>query len=290
MTEKLDVSEIIDIAQDAVQPTQVAVTADNLLFIPGSVNRSPQVLDIDQIRQPPVPRRKSGHITVYDIGSLNRFIFHNKDAGNITVYVNSNPLAPSIVAILNDHGDAGAGHRDLRATVQFRETPEWTKWRSIDGKLLPQADFAEFIEENLQDILEPAGARMLEIATYLSATRSVDFKSAVNLSNGNVALMNIESIDAKVGPGQIDVPAEFTLQIAPIQGSPRFKIPTRFRYRLLEGKLRLGFKLLRLEDVMTDVLNTAISDIAQGGDGEDANAPGRVILLEGKPTAPNGAN
>ncbi|HVE20628.1 MAG TPA: DUF2303 family protein [Acidocella sp.] len=283
MTDKQDVQAIIEVAQDALKPIQVEVTDANLLFIPGTENRKPEIINLDLVRPPATPRRKAGSITVFNIESLNSFIYHNKDAGNTNVYLDANILKPRMVAILNDNGDAGPGHRDFKVYVEFRETPEWTKWHKIDGTMLPQDAFAEFIEENLQDIYNPPGAEMLEIVTYLQATRAVDFKSALNLSSGQVQFTNIESVDAKVGPGQIAIPTEFTLQIAPIQGSPRFKIPARFRYRLTDGKLKLGFKLLRIEDVMTEILDKAVADIVRGGDPASDLPTGTVNVIDGWP-------
>jgi uncharacterized protein YfdQ (DUF2303 family) len=272
--ESSQIADVVKIAQDALAPSQVSVTPDNIMFVPGNSLTPSKFVDLDTIRQPATPRRKTGTVNVFSVDSFNAFIMQNKDAGNITVYADSNTEHPAIIAVLNDNGIAGPGHRDFRCSIQFRETVEWRKWKSIDGKMIDQANFAEFIEENIADIHDPAGAAMLEIVTYLQATRSVDFKSALNLSNGNVQFQNTESLDAKVGTGQINIPTEFTLGIAPIQGARAFEIPARFRYRLSEGKLKLGLKLLRAEDVMAQIFNETLSEVIQG-DG--------VVLIWGTP-------
>lgn len=255
-----DADAIIEIAQKAVRPFLID-DSDGLLYVPGTDTKPHEIVDLDKYGRLSEPRRKTGSITVFNIESMNVWIDRNKDAGNITIYLDSNAAKPAIIAVLNDHGDKGPGFRDLRCSLAFRPTIEWQKWSKISGEMLPQAEFAEFIEENLNDIFDPPGAQMLEIVTFLQATRAVDFKSAVLLSSGQVQFQNIESIDATVSASQLAVPREFTLAIAPIQGAARFKIPARFRYRLDAGKLRLGLKLLRLEDVISQIFESCVNDI-----------------------------
>jgi len=286
MNETHDTKAIIAVAQTAVAPVHYSDL--KLLYIPGQGASAPQVVDLDKyiLARETTPRRKSGTVKVFNVQSLNSFIAHNRDAGNITIYCDSNPLAPKIIAVLNDNGDVGPGHRDLRCEVEFRQTPEWKKWLGINGKMLAQEEFAEFIEENMVDIVDPPGAQMLEVVTYLQATRSADFKSALNLSSGAVQFMNIENVQASIGAGQIAVPTEFTLGIAPIQGSPRFKIHARFRYRLSDGKLRLGLKLLRIEEVMAEVFDMAVADIVRDDGVADEHGVitgKRISIIEGTP-------
>jgi uncharacterized protein YfdQ (DUF2303 family) len=260
-----DFSEIITIAQKAMKPEPIAVGGtERLLFLPANEHEGAKIVDLDQYAPPLVPRRKSGTIVVFSVHAFNNILFANKDAGTQRVYLDQNLAGPVITGVMNDHGEEGPGWRDFRCVIQFRETVQWKKWRAIDGKMLSQEDFAEFIEQNITDIFDPPGAQMLEIVTYLQATRSVDFKSALSLSNGQVQLQNIESVDAKVGAGQLAIPAEFTLALMPIQGADTFKIPARFRYRIVDGKLRLGLKLLRIEEVMDQIFDEAVKNIAVG--------------------------
>lgn len=200
------------------------------------------------------PHRKTGSVTVFDADSLNLLLVDNHVAGASTIYVNPDANNPAIVAVMNGNGAAGPGFGDFRVSIGFRTTPQWAKWKGIDGKLLPQTDFAEFIEENIGDIATPDGATMMEIVTYLQATRSVEFRSGVKLGNGAVQLTNNESVDATVGAGNIAVPDVFEIALSPIFGVTPFKVPARFRYRIQDRRLTMGFKLQRIEDVMAQVI------------------------------------
>lgn len=209
---------------------------------------------IDLEKHNAAPARKKGSVVVFEAESFNKILADNAIAGATTVYVNPDADKPAIVAVINGNGTAGPGFGDFKAYIGFRPTPQWTKWKAIDGRMLPQAEFAEFVEDNLADIATPDGATMMEIVTYLQATRSVDFKSGIKLGNGAVQLTNNESVDATVGSGNIAVPDVFEIALSPVFGVTPFKVPARFRYRIEDRRLKMGFKLQRIEDVMATII------------------------------------
>ncbi len=230
-----------------------------------------------------VPVRKRGTVQVFDAASFN-LILEANEGGNATIYINRDANAPAIVAVLNGNGEHGPGWGDFRAEIVFRFTSQWLKWKAIDGRMMPQLQFAEFIEDNLGDIVSPAGADMLEIAQYLSATRSVDFKSALRLSSGQIQFQNIESVDAKVGAGQTAIPETITLGIAPVFGLPPFKVDARFRYRIVDGRLQLGVKLQRVEDIMAAVVNDMVNGTVAAENRPAVvgiQAPQGAVMVEG---------
>lgn len=203
------------------------------------------------------PLRKRGTIEVFDAASLSAVMAANIDEP-ITVYISRDAASPAIVAVLNGHASTGPGWGDFRAQIAFRPTPQWKKWKAIDGTMMSQAAFAEFIEDNLEDVVDPAGGVMLEIATYLHTTRTVNFRSGVRLSSGAVQFVNEQNDDTKVGAGKIEVPETITLALAPVLGLPPYRIPARFRYRLIEGKLTLGIKMQRVDDLMATIVNEMV--------------------------------
>lgn len=232
----------------------------------------------------PAPVRRRGTVQLFDAASLNAIMKANADAGDITIYINRDAESPAIVAVMNGSGERGPGWGDFRAEIDFRFTPQWKRWKAIDGKMLSQLAFAEFVEDNLVDIVTPPGAEMLEIAGYLSATRALDFKSGLRMSDGRVQLTNVESMDAKVGAGQTAVPTTIVLGVAPVFGLPSFSIEARFRYRIDAGKLTLGIKLQRVEDIMAAVVN----DMVNGAVATESRpevvgivAPKGTVMVEG---------
>lgn len=268
---------VIEAARQGATPTKLTQSGTKEWWlIPGVGDTASEVQEIDTVHGNPTPARKRGRVIVFDAASFNIILADNATAGDIAIYLDRNPDKPSVVAVLNGNGATGPGWGDFRAEIQFRPTPQWVKWKGIDGKLLPQATFAEFIEDNLEDIAEPAGATMLEIATYLETTRTTNFKSGLRLSSGLVQFQNVESDDTKVSAGQITVPETFTLGIAPIFGLPSYQVPVRFRYRLVDGKLQLGIKLQRVETMMAQVVEDVVAKIERGAN---------ISVVDGLPPA-----
>ena len=263
MADFTEAQSIIDAARQGVLPTPMQPDErHSLLHLPNAESGQGKLVSVEGYLGRPL--RKRGTVEVFDPASFNQVLRDNEGAGDVAIYIDRNPERPAVEAVLNGHGKGGAGWGDLRVCIAFRPTPQWTKWRAIDGKLLAQTDFAEFIEDNLADIVDPPGAAMLEIATHLQATRNVAFRRAVALGSGQVQFENVENLDAKVGPGQIEVPQTPTLSLAPLFGSPAFAVPARFRWRLEDGALRLGVKLQRIEDLMREVLDDVVKKIEVG--------------------------
>lgn len=267
---------VIDAARQGAVPTKLH-EGDGVAhwLVPGVGPNDPSSIQaVEYWKEAGTPRRKSGRVVCFDAASFNQVLADNADAGNIAIYFDRNPERPAVVAVLNGHGKTGPGWGDFRAEIQFRPTPQWAKWNAIDGKMMSQVAFAEFLEDNLEDIAEPAGAVMLEIATYLEAVRTVNFRSGIRLGSGAVQFRHDQNDEAKVGAGTIDVPETIKLGIAPIFGLASYVVPARFRYRIENGRLTLGVKLQRIESMMALIVEDVIAKIERGAN---------VSVLDGLP-------
>ena len=276
-----NVQAIIDAARLGAEPKKLDTVGGIQHY---AVPHAAQLVTVNLETGLQAPLRSRGTVQVFDAVSFSEILKANIEAGDATIYINRDANAPAIVAVLNGNGENGPGWGDFRVEIQFRFTPQWKRWLAIDGRMMSQTAFAEFIEDNMSDVVTPPGAEMLEIAQYLSATRSVDFKSAIRLSSGQIQFQNLESIDAKVGAGQVAIPETITLGIAPVFGLPPFRVEARFRYRIQDGKLQLGIKLQRIEDIMETVVNDMVTGTV-GVEGRPAvkgiDAPAGTVMVEG---------
>lgn len=268
-----NLKHVMDVAREAAtfQPVMTTTTAQ-AVYIPRGPGGDGAIVTVDMEKHMREPARKRGAVIVFDAASMNLILDANQGQ-QIVVYVDRMYPSPAIIAIMNDHG-AQPGWRDHRVNLAFRTTPQWQKWLSIDGKMMPQTEFAEFIEENLPDITEPAGAAMLEVAQYFSATRDVSFKSAVRLKDGQIQFQNEERIEAKVGAGNVEVPDTIGLGLAPYFGVAPFRVEAKFRYRIRDGKLSLGIKLQRVEDIVSHVVEETFKGLI---------LPPGALLVDGRP-------
>ncbi|CAM5365379.1 MULTISPECIES: DUF2303 family protein [Streptomyces] len=245
---------VIDVAMRAAQPHQLDPGFFYTLVTPGG---DVQKVDLTGPEHTGVPARKSGTTLVRDVDSfLAYFDKHGDD--NSEVYADVERR--TITAVLDAHTGENARWGGHRVELHLRETSAWRAWTSMDGQLVPQGQFAEFIEDNLVDLVEPTAATMLELAESFEVTTSAEFQSSQRLDSGARKFSYVEEQTGKAGhKGDITIPATLTLALRPFEGTEPYKVIARFKYRLdkAKGELRLGFKIER----PGDVLAAAFADI-----------------------------
>lgn len=223
--------------------------------------------DLDQYA--PTPFRKTGHVAVWDAGSFVGYVDRHKTAAGTTLW--ANVTDGRVIAVLNDHEtdrhpkSGGAGHGDHRATLTLPSTPDWKHWaaRERDGQLLDQATFAEHLEDGATAIREPDAATMLEIAQTFHATNGVAFKSSSRLQSGETQFLYEESVDARAGrAGSLQIPDVITLGLQPFENGPTYEVKARFRYRIANGGLKLGYRLIRPDLVRQQAFDDIVKEIA----------------------------
>lgn len=252
-----------------VEETESAVLVQQAsrAAIPASVPQGVSTLVVDHLDKvvlvndeatQPTPLRKIGLVTFYDSASLSTYVNRHKGDGTV-LYVDERNA--KVQAVLNDHSPDAAGWGDHVADLEVRKTEAWIQWQASNDKFLEQEAFAEHIERNLIDIVEPAGADLLELAQTFQATTKVEFRSSRLLVNGQRQFEYVESTDASGGKkGELTIPKEFKLGIAPYEGVDNYGVSARLRYRIADGgRLRLAYVL----DNPQDVERAAFTDIAK---------------------------
>ncbi|OYO16610.1 hypothetical protein CGZ93_17775 [Enemella dayhoffiae] len=163
------------------------------------------------------------------------------------------------------HLDGVSGWRKHSATLTLKHSREWSEWSEVDGQLLPQVRFAQFIEDHLSTIGQPDGAELLDVCQTLQANTKVAFKSQQILANGQRQFQYEETVEAKAGQkGALKIPGELTLVLRPFQGSEPVAVTARFRYHLEEGLLRLGVRLTEPEKAVEDAFDGIVETVAAG--------------------------
>lgn len=220
------------------------------------------VVDIEEANRKHAerPLRKKGTYRVHDADSFARYMGkHSHIDSEVWADVHGN----RIVGVINAHGEADlAGWGDHRVEYAVKHTPAWQAWAQYDGKLLGQSEFAELIEDRAIDIVRPAAADMLEVAQTFQATIGVSFESSKLLSSGERQLTYKEDVNASAGRrGTLEIPKDFDLGLIPFEGAEAFKITARFRYRITDGVLRVGYKLNRPEDVLREAFESVVRQV-----------------------------
>lgn len=251
------VGEVAELARRGTDPQEVQPGHIYLRTLPDGTHELVDLLD----RQAhlPAPRRKRGTVTLADADSFAAYVTRHQTPATV-LYANQDRA--QVVAILNDHAADGAGWGDFRAVLQLALTKPWQHWAAKDGRLLPQTEFAEHIEQGLEEIVAPPAAEMLELAQHFEAHNRVEFKSVQVLADGRRSFRYEEQLEAKAGQaGTVQTPREFELGVPPYEGTGPWKVVARLRYRLNGGQLAIGYSLVRPEAVLRAAFGEALETI-----------------------------
>lgn len=264
---------VIEVAQQAVEPRQLnKETLYAFLTADGGI----VPLSLEQFRDR--PDRPRGIYKPATVESFIAYVDKHRQLSATSVWVH--PTEGKIRAILDDHEDKFApGWGEHRAALDLLATPEWEFWTKLDGKLVSQGEFAEHIEEGVRQIQNPAAADMLEIAQSFHAATDAKFRSRIVLASGEVRMAYDETVEAQAGQhGEIKIPQEFELAIAPFVGEEPYKVMARFRYRVRNGNLQLGYSLIEPELVVRDCLERIAGKLTEKF-GDDAVFLGEPAAL-----------
>lgn len=275
MSENTEARDIIDTAQEAVEPHQLTdgiwVTRDSN----GGVVRINLTEDIE--RAQPNPNRKIGDNTVVDVTSFAAYLtkhgidatelWGSRDRGTIRAVINAHDGDPASDGPVGDFADDGQpgdpGWGDHTVTLQLRHSDDWNDWTTKNGQWLNQVDFAEFVEDHLPNFGSPTGAEALELAQSFRATQKVEFGTTKH-AGGATTLSYVESTDAKAGKkGDLVFPDKVTLGIHVYDQGKAYALDARLRYRVRAGELLMGYKLDRPRDVLQTAFDDVVTDVQQ---------------------------
>jgi uncharacterized protein YfdQ (DUF2303 family) len=217
---------------------------------------------IDRERYLPAPLRKTGNVQLIDVDSLIAYTNrHRKDASVCYLKPGANGASSVFGVILDDHTpdrfseSTSAGWRSHRVFATLKATREWTRWAQADGKMLPQAEFAELIDVGMAQIVSPPAADVLEMAQTLQGGLSVSWRNSHRLDNGETQIAWVEELEGKAGKdGKLTIPSHITLRLAPWQGGPTVELIGRFRWRKSGTVLSMGVLFDDVEGVLEEAL------------------------------------
>jgi len=262
------VAELAHRAAAAEAPASHTIDQDDSLVV-RVVPNDQTIRTVDLERYLEQPRRPRGDVTVHDPADFCTYVTR-LEGTQTSVWANED--TGTVTALFNDHGETGdedaeglAGWRDHTATLRLKVDRDWAAWAERDGKLGSQEWFAEFLEDNARLIVEPDAATMYEVARSFQARSSADFSRVVRVDNGDVQMTWNEQTDAKVnslGKGTFEVPASFTVRLAPFVGTPMQQLTARLRWRLREGNLAIGYALLRPDLVAREAFQDVVATVA----------------------------
>lgn len=246
-TDKTDIEAVAALARSGMQVIEHPQGGLAMMRPDGNVTHLPP------LHKPLAHVVQTVHVTTADafVHYVNRF-----KRGPTTVFAKAVP--PKVVGLIDYHDGTTPDRCEHVAVFEPPFSEEWARWRAIDGTPMGQIAFAEFIEENTIDVVEPDGASLLDIVTGLQAHKKVTFESGIRLHDGSNQLTFHEQVEAN-GRGTIKVPSEFSIGVPVFFGGDAYRVRCMLRYRIDEGKLAFTIRMLR----RTFIEQTAFQDVAK---------------------------
>lgn len=262
----------LNIAQGVKRPTE-GTTGAGVPFV--TIPDDYKIENLERLLPAPIITRQS--ITVRDINSFTGYAkkFHNEDS---VVFADDGwkgslmGVTPSVTAILDYHGKDSPQHGAHRATLIPRLSEAWGRWVKFCSEEFGQAAFAQFLEENMSDVVEPVGADLIEITRGIQATQKGEFKSGMRLSNGSFHLTYSVETVGTVSQGGLDIPESIKLGIPVFENDVAYQVKAWLRYRFDDGKCKLKLELHRPRFIYADAFMTIMEKVKEA-------LPDNLILL-----------
>lgn len=221
------------------------------------------------------PERRTGTAAMTRLESFIEHVNRFKNSESV-IFAKDDRSAPGLTAVLDYH-DAGAGGTPRfgqhRTTFQFPLSDEWKTWVKFNRKPMSMVEFAEFLEERVNDIdlIESAedlnedirrfiGAtgldkiaspsRLIELSRNLQIHEASTVKSAHNPASGE-GVIRFESEHTDAAGQPVDVPGLFVICIPVFAHDGYYRLAARLRYRKGGDGISFWYDLWR-EDLVFD--------------------------------------
>lgn len=249
------------------------------------------------------PLRRTGTAKLADLDSLIAHANRFKDAGS-ALY--ADPSKPDLTVILNYHEPTRVAHIPVvdgtkpgpatrqaaeprgekegsprwgnhRGVYGFPLSREWKAWTAQNATAMGQADFAAFLEDRIQDVIDPpapdtggthkpsqADLDLLEIAAkvqgkfcgadrLMTLSRGLTVKvnahveAATSLSSGE-GVITFQENHLDTSGNKLTVPSLFLIAIPVFERGPLYRIAVRLRYRVGGGAVKWFYELWHHEE------------------------------------------
>uniref|UniRef100_UPI0025E24AB1 DUF2303 family protein n=1 Tax=Sphingomonas sp. TaxID=28214 RepID=UPI0025E24AB1 len=162
-----------------------------------------------------------------------------------------------------------AMHRQHTATLMLPKSEQWAIWTAQNEKLITHMGFSSFLEENSFDVVSldgkgsssgaPVGADLLELCRDLQVKQDVKFSSSIRMGD-NASISYSKDADATT-KDNMSLPVAFTISIPVYFGEAPVQIVCYTRRSISDGKLLLGYKMLRLEAIRQAEFGRVVNEV-----------------------------
>ena len=207
------------------------------------------------------PTRKRGTFSFADVDSFVRYFNEHKEPDS-RIFAKIEDSGASFSATLDFHGEGPSFNQHVCAT-SLRSTHEFTVWCASNRKVMTQAQFAQFLEDNAEMFRDPAGADLLELIQTLEGKSNASISSAIKLQNRAIKFTYNEDVELKGGisgtqAGDMTLPGVITAAFSPFDGTGVYEFKARLRYKIAERKLSFWYEAINLHLVVRAIASDVL--------------------------------
>lgn len=212
------------------------------------------------------PARTKLHLKLDELPSFIAYVKEFKTEAT-KIFVKSCPTGVSFEAVIDFDEPGEADWREHRVSYAAIPTPEWTRWIANSTTPMTQLEFAEFLEANQMQVVDPPGADLLEMVQTLEGKNNAKFRQVKRLSNGKQSLEYVEDIELKGSmgsqTGQIEMPAMLRLGLSPFRGGSNYAVAARLRYRIADQTISFRYELVDPHIIIRDAVQEMMAAVSK---------------------------
>lgn len=258
--------------------------AVSLLLTPGGVSIDSLKPYLDEYLEHPERTKGTARLQTLDALIVHCDRFGTAERSALFASADRNTMRASLACVYDYDTASQPGWREHRAVYPFAFSQQWEAWAGVDGKTMELEQFAEFLEDRIEDVIDPVDAfdsvkdyakrlgydlagpsKLITLSRGLSINVESRVASHSKLSSGEgQILFSEEHSGARTSDGKtVKVPGGFAITLPVFEGGDAYQIPVRLRYTLRQGGIKWTCHLSRIPEAFRDAFEGACTKAAE---------------------------
>lgn len=229
---------------------------EHVLVPPGSTLQSME-------RLMPAPQRIKANPEFYDAAGFCDYTEEFKQPGT-RIFVDQANWR--FFTVFDFHAPEQPAWGDHSASLKMNESPEWKRFKAVDGKKMMPQELAEFLEENLVYVAGPiAGADLLTMAQNLKAQLKGDLDIEHSTQSGlrRLLIKDDSVLKGQANKKELAFPEKVDLHLRIFDNHSTYPIAVFLRYRASKEGVMFWFKIPDPQRIEEQAFEAVIKEIRE---------------------------
>lgn len=266
MPDLTDVQAMIDVAQEACEPTEI-LDADGqviaLFTTPTIVTRDGSLIDVEAFthRLRPAPRRTQGTVTTRTPAAFAGYLTRHAQP---CTEVWADDQVQTLIAVLNADTPTTPGWRDHRAILEPTPSTAWIAWASIDGVPMDPEEFAGFLHERAGDVGGTARETLADFARLAHGLKPQpeENRDGSRADSDQAVAQKPANDECSTSTSEPGIPSRFDVLLTPFVGGDTHLIHAHLAHHRTAGRPRLTVLLQSPVEVLADAFDDIVAAAA----------------------------